>query len=186
MIKLKKTLAITIITIILAGCSKGSELFSMLATSDVEMAAGDQISNAEKKQVRIDLVKAKIAAFPQHALLEAKNPNDYQGVSVAALRNDFNQDEKTLIEIESFLPSITQGEYVGWLTTPANQNIMEIGNIQEDQQGYYTLSYESTENTSQFTQIAISYRENESQDLMATEIFRGTFTTQKPQSKENN
>jgi hypothetical protein len=162
---------ITIMSITLSGCSF-SEIFSKLATSDIELGAKeafDQSKIVEAKQQKIDQMKKQYSEF-----IQLKNTTDTNNFVAYAFRTI--DDNTTQIEVEAMLINPGIEMYEVWLRGANPKKIAHLGAMKFNNTDDYSFSYTSPQKMSEYNSILIS-REATPDDKIETIVMIGGFNT---------
>lgn len=170
------TLLIISAGIIMSGCSF-ADLFSKLATSNLEQGAQEEYTQSkiiEAKQQRIEQKKQQFDRW-----VELKNVNESANyVAFAFLKQN---GESTQIDIEAMLPNPDHQTYEVWVRGKNLQDKISLGLLQFNQTDDYGLSYSGKVDNIDDKNILIS-READLNDNKIETIIMTTPLTATPAS----
>jgi len=171
-----KRIYLTIIAfspLLFTACSP-QELFSNLATSDVERSAAETVAQSDALKKKINTIETNKKTFSQTAELGLVRP-DLEAAAFA-FRNNFAADQKTIIVIEALLPDATNKFYEAWLTDDADETPMSLGALTYHGPQDYQLIFETNTDTTNLSKIMIT-TETIADDQPEDRVFIGTFTS---------
>lgn len=157
--------------ILLSACSF-EEIFSKLATSDIEQGAREEFTQSkaiEAKQAKIDLKKQMYQES-----IELKNVSESNKFVAMAYRNS-NQG-KVSISVEAMLSNPIKGVYEVWLRGgKTDKENYHLGALQYNQTDDYSLDVTLDKPLTDYNTVLISREEN-LDDTPETIIMTGAFT----------
>lgn len=173
---MKKLLIIFSLTLLLSACSP-EDLFSMLAQSEVEQAAGEQVRTADETVSDFEsLIQQKSANFQNSTKLTSViNDASYGAAFVNYLSDD---NEEFSHQVWAILPPLEEegAFYEGWLVDlPANKFISTGPmKLYEDEKTRY-LDFNSNVDYSNYSQVVIT-KELINDKTPETHIIEGEFS----------
>ena len=160
------------LSILLSGCSPTS-FFSKIARTNEEQGASEAVDLLKIKEVKLAKIEAKKQSFPQSVELTKKEGDEIEKLAYA-YRNRYQVDNKSVIDIEAYLPNLDKGYYEAWLVGDDPKKPLSIGAIEYKGNSDYQLTFESTEDLTNLAQIFITIEEV-ADDQPETAIMAGVF-----------
>ena len=157
--------------LVMVGCNP-SEFFSQMSASDVERSASEAMKQSDIVQQKIDLIDAKKSAFPEFVELGLVDP-ELEAAGVA-FRNDFDMDQKFLIEVEAILPDEDNTFYEAWLVSDDLSAPLSLGALTYNSLEDYSIQYESMDDLSSYHTVIIT-KETKADDEMEERLLIGQF-----------
>lgn len=170
---MKNLLIVFGISLFLAGCSF-EDVFSMLATSDVEQAAGEVMEKQKAQQHKLDVIEAKKSAFPEHLVLaQVEEESSFQAV---VFRNRYEIDDKSIIDIEAMMPDPGEKKYLVWVKSDEEKTYNNIGSLEYKSENDYIFVYEVDDDLTEKRSVVISL-DAADVDQPEKPILSGVFVT---------
>lgn len=172
---MKKLLIVFSLTILLSACSP-EDLFSMLAQSEVEQAAGEQVKNSEETVLDFEtLIKEKSADFENSTKLTSVINDVSYGT---ALVNYISTNNKEFShQVWAVLPPLEEegAFYEGWLVDSSTGKFVSTGPMKlfEDDKTRYLEFYTNVDYAS-YSQVVIT-KELIKDKTPETHIIEGEF-----------
>lgn len=168
---MKYYLSLVLFGILVAGCSP-ADLFSQLAVSDVEQSAAESVAQSEALNKKIETIDQYKKSFFQTAELGLVRAD--MEAAAFAFRNNFEADNKTVIQVEALLADPPKF-YEVWLLGNTPEQVRSLGPLTYRGPQDFWLTYEDDEDTSQFSQIIIT-SEQIADDIPEERVLIGTFS----------
>lgn len=169
---MKEYIVVIVLGVLVAGCSP-ADLFSQLAVSDVEQSAAESVAQSEALNKKVEAIDEYKKSFFQTAELGLVRPD--MEAAAYAFRNNFEADNKTIIQVEALLPDPPKF-YEVWLLGDTPEQVKSLGPLTYRGPEDFWLKFESAEDTRQFSQIIIT-NEQIADDIPEDRILIGTFAS---------
>lgn len=172
---MKKLLIIFSLTILLSACSP-EDLFSMLAQSEVEQAAGEQVKTADETVLDFEsLIKQKSTNF-ENSIKLTSVVNDVS-YGTAFVNYITSENKEFSHQVWAILPPLEEegAFYEGWLVNPSNSKFVSTGpmKLSEDNKIRY-LEFFTNVDLADYSQVVIT-KELIRDTIPETHIIEGEF-----------
>jgi len=154
---MKKLLILFSLTILLSACSP-EDLFSMLAQSEVEQAAGEQVETTKKTVFDFEsLIEQKSANFENSTKLTSVVNDGSYGTAFVNYLTSSNKEFSH--EVWAILPPLEEegAFYEGWLVDPISEKFISTGPMKiSDDQKTRSITFFTNVNLQSYSKVVIT------------------------------